>query len=102
EFSRLHFDPLMDKDPLRALRKSVAFMTYEDFLGEFAPREFARQNFVIAISWPDWEQRDLTWDERSADLQNKGVIFNNDAPKNTDALEKRCRRGLGLKRGDAF
>jgi hypothetical protein len=101
ELSRLHFDPLMDTDPVRALNKSVAFINHEEVLDNFAPCEFQRQNFMIAISWPDWEQRGLSWDERSADLESKGVIFNNDAPKNTDALEKRCHR-LGLKRRDAF
>ncbi len=102
ELSRLHYDPLMDKDPVRALKKSVAFINHEDDLEKFAPREFARQSFMIAISWPDWEQRGMTWDERGEDLERKGVMFNNDAPKNTDALEKRCRRGLRLKKGDAF
>jgi hypothetical protein len=98
--SRLHFDPLMDTDPVRALHKSVAFINHEDVLDHFAPREFERQSFMIAARWQDWESRRMTWDERGADLKHNGVWFNNDAPKNTDALEKRCRR-LGLKRGDA-
>jgi hypothetical protein len=94
ERSRLHFDPLMDTDPVSALRKSVAFIDYEDFLDHFAPREFERQNFMIAARWQDWESRRMTWDERGADLERNDVRFNK------DALEKRCRR-LGLKRGDA-
>jgi len=101
ELSRLHFDPLMDTDPVRALHKSVAFINHEDVLDDrFAPHEFERQSFMIAARWQDWESRRMTWDERGADLKHNGVWFNNDAPKNTDALEKRCRR-LGLKRGDA-
>ena len=100
ELSRLHFDPLMDTDPVRALNKSVAFINHEDVLDNFAPREFERQSFMIAARWQDWESRRMTWDERGVDLEHNGVRFNNDAPKNTDALEKRCRR-LGLKRGDA-
>jgi hypothetical protein len=100
ELSRLHFDPLMDTDPVRALHKSVAFINHEDVLDHFAPREFERQSFMIAARWQDWESSGMTWDERAADLDHHGVTFNKDAPKNTDALEKRCRR-LGLKRGDA-
>jgi hypothetical protein len=37
ERSRRHYDPLMDTDSVRALKKSVAFITYEDFLDKFAP-----------------------------------------------------------------
>jgi hypothetical protein len=101
ELCRLKFDPLMDTDPVRALKKSVAFINCEDVLGIFAPREIAWQSFMIAAKWQDWESRRMAWDERAADLAHNGVRFNKDAPKNTDALEKRCRRGLGLKRGDA-
>jgi hypothetical protein len=98
--SRQKFDPLMDTDPRHALHKSVAFINHEDVLEFFAPREIARQNFMIAAKWQDWELRRMTWDERAADLERNNVSFNKDALKNTDALEKRCRR-LGLKRGDA-
>jgi hypothetical protein len=101
ELSREEYHPLMDKDRVRALKKSVAFINHEEFLEELAPREFRRRCFMIAISWPDWERRGLTWDERGADLETKGVRFNKDAPKNTDALEKQCRR-LRLKKRDAF
>src|SRR4030095_2658565 len=73
ELSRLHFIPLMDTDLVRALNKSVAFINHEDVLDNFAPREFARQSFMIAAKWPDWESRRMTWDERAADLERNGV-----------------------------
>jgi len=101
ELSKLRFVPLMDTDLVRALNKSVAFINHEDVLDNFAPREFARQSFMIATKWPDWESSRMTWDERGADLEHNGVRFNKDAPKNTDALEKRCRR-LRLKRRDSL
>jgi len=98
ELSKLHFDPLMDTDPKRALQKGGAFFNFEDVLDNLAPREFERQRFVIALRWLDWEHKRMTWDERAADLECNGVRFNKkDAVKNTDALKKRCRR-LGLKR----
>jgi hypothetical protein len=97
ELSRLHFDPLMDTDPKRALQKGGAFFNFE-VLDDFAPRELERQGFIVALRWPDWERKRMTWDERGADLERNGVRFNKNGIKNTDALEHRCRR-LGLKRG---
>lgn len=98
ECARDHYRPFLTKNVGAAISRILSFIDYPE-AGSLDPKDLNKIHFTIACRWPIWEKANLSWDARAADLAELGVSFNKtDAVRNTDALEKQCRR-IKLKKG---